>query len=143
MSHLLHNILHTSRQKLETVSPDTTIAECIDIIKKKDIGALVVMDNDDLLGILSERDIIRSAFHLGVNFDQMQAADVVFKAVSVLNEHDSVEKAMQVITETKRRHLLIKENGKYVAIISMGDLLFHLLDDDMRVIQHLEKYIAG
>jgi CBS domain-containing protein len=143
MPHLLHSILPTPRRKLEIVSPDTTVAECIEIMKTKDIGALVVMDNQDLLGIVGERDIIRNACHQDGNFNAIRAMDIVFKRVSVLSEHDSVEKAMQVITATKRRHILIKENHVYVAIISIGDLMFHLLDEDLRVIQHLEKYIVG
>jgi CBS domain-containing protein len=65
----------------------------------------------------------------------------VYKEVSILDVNDSVEKAMEVITLTKRRHVLINEEGKLVAIISIGDVLFSLIDDKSRLIEHLEAYI--
>ena len=62
--------------------------------------------------------------------------------VTILSPHDLVEKAMQAMTETKRSHVLIRENGNFVAILSIGDLLYYLLEESTRVIAHLEHYIT-
>lgn len=108
-----------------------------------DIGALVVMDNDNqLVGIVSERDIVRSCLHQCINLEKAKVSDVVHKDVTILSPNDVVEKAMQAMTSTKRRHVLIRdENNQFVAILSIGDLLYHLLADKYRVIEQLQNYI--
>lgn len=109
---------------------------------ENDIGALVVVDdNNQLMGIVSERDVLRSCYYKGLDIETATASDVVYTNVSILSPHDAVEKAMHTITETKRRHILIREEGELLAILSIGDLLNHLLEDRARVIEHLENYI--
>ncbi|HAU2046321.1 TPA: CBS domain-containing protein, partial [Legionella pneumophila] len=76
-----------------------------------------------------------------LSLETAKVSDVVYNNVTILSPHDSVEKAMQVITETKRRHVLIQEEGELLAILSIGDLLYHVLEDKLRVIEHLENYI--
>ncbi|HAU2083525.1 TPA: CBS domain-containing protein, partial [Legionella pneumophila] len=76
-----------------------------------------------------------------LSLETAKVSDVVYTNVTILSPHDSVEKAMQVITETKRRHVLIQEEGELLAIFSIGDLLYHVLEDKLRVIEHLENYI--
>lgn len=143
MSQLLFNLLPSLRGQVETVTPDFSIQNCINRMIEKDIGALVVMENDHVLGIVSERDIIRNVCQPGMDFQQLQAKDVMYENVAVLNEHDTVEKAMEVVITTRRRHILLCEGSQLKAIISIGDLLYYLLAEDGRVIAHLENYIAG
>lgn len=143
MAHLIYSVLPMPPRKIEYVRPDDSIKKCIDLMAELDIGALVVVDDDNnLIGIVSERDIVRSCLHKCINLETSKAADVVYTQVTILSPHDVVEKAMQAITQTKRRHILIQENGELLAILSIGDLLFHLLDDKARVIEHLENYIT-
>jgi CBS domain-containing protein len=107
------------------------------------IGALVVRDtNDKLIGIVSERDIVFSCLHKGMDIHTTKASDVVYSKVTILSPHDVVEKAMQAMTDTRRRHVLIYEGDKLIAILSIGDVLFHLLEDKTREIEHLANYIA-
>lgn len=142
MAHLIHSVLPKPARKIVCVKADDTIKRCIDIMAEKNIGALVVVDQSEkLVGIVSERDIIHSCLHKGLDISTAKASDIVFTDITFLTPHDKVETAMQAMTETKRRHILICEQGKFVAILSIGDLLFHLLDDKARVIEHLEQYI--
>lgn len=142
MAHLIHSILPVPPRKIAYIHPEDSVKKCIKLMVEKDIGALVVFDNDsNLIGIVSERDILRYYFHQGLNLETAKVLDVVYTDVSILSPHDSVEKAMQVITETKRRHVLIQEEGELLAILSIGDVLYHILEDKMRVIEHLENYI--
>lgn len=108
-----------------------------------DIGALVVMDNENqLVGIVSERDIVRSCLHKCIDLETAKVGDVVNKDVTILYSNDVVEKAMQAMTATKRRHVLVRdENDDLIAILSIGDVLYHLLEDKARVIEQLENYI--
>jgi CBS domain-containing protein len=142
MAHLIHSVLPVPPRKIVYIHPKDPLKDCIKIMVENDIGALVVVDdNNQLVGIVSERDVMRSCFNKGLDTEKATASDVVFTKVSILSPHDAVEKAMQTITETKRRHILIREDGELLAILSIGDLLYHLLEDRARVIEHLENYI--
>ncbi|MFI4962913.1 MAG: CBS domain-containing protein [Legionellales bacterium] len=142
MAHLIHSVLPMPRRNVVSIHPDDTVKKCINLMSEHNIGALVVVDNEkQLIGIVSERDIIQYCLHKGFNLNKAKASDIVYKEVTVLSPHDIVEKAMQAMIETKRRHVLIREHGELVAILSIGDLLFHLLEDKARVIEQLENYI--
>ncbi len=144
MAHLIFSVLPMPPRKIVTIHPDERLSKCIDLMADLDIGAVVVIDNKNKFhGIVSERDIVRSCLHQCVDLNAARVSDVVYTKVSILSPHDTVDKAMQVITQTKRRHILIRENDEFIAIVSIGDLLFHLLDDNARVIEHLENYISS
>lgn len=143
MAHLIYSVLPMPPRKIVTIHPDEHLTKCIDLMADLDIGAVVVLDNEHkLAGIVSERDIVRSCLHQCVDLNTARVSDVMYTKVSILSPHDTVDKAMQVITQTKRRHVLIRENDEFIAIVSIGDLLFYLLDDKARVIEHLENYIT-
>ncbi|WP_419420927.1 CBS domain-containing protein [Legionella sp. D16C41] len=141
MANLIYSILPKPRRPIAYIEPTFSVFDCVDLMVTKDIGALVVHDQTQLIGLVSERDIIRSCIHRGLDPNKATAADVVYKDISILDINDTVEKAMEVITMTKRRHVLINENNELVAIVSIGDILFSLIDDKSRLIEHLESYI--
>lgn len=141
MSNLLSNVLPEPRRKVVFVYPDVSIYQCCEIMVENDIGSLLVIDEYNLVGLVSERDLVRKCLCKRIDPHKATAGDIAFADVSILSFHDTVEKAMQVMTETKRRHILIKENEEIVSVISIGDLLFHILEDKSRVIEHLENYI--
>lgn len=141
MAHLIYSALSEPRRPIVYVSPETTVSQCIKLMIKENIGAVIVLERNNLIGMVTERDIVRSCLYRDLDPHKTTVADVAFSNISVLNLFDPIEKAMETITETKRRHVLIEENGKLVAILSIGDLLFHLLEDKIRVIEQLENYI--
>ncbi|KTC81450.1 CBS domain-containing protein [Legionella brunensis] len=142
MAHLIFSALPQPRRPISFIKSDVTVKECVKVMTDQDIGALVVRDDEkNLVGIVSERDVIRACLNRGLDPHTATAAQVAYAEVSVLDLFDPVEKAMEVITQTKRRHVLIEERGELVAILSIGDLLFHLLEDKTRVIEQLENYI--
>lgn len=141
MAHLIFSALPQPRRPIVYVEPDETVMKCVDMMTMLDIGALVVHDETKLLGMVTERDIVRSCLYRGLDPKEATAGDIAFPAVSVLNLFDPIEKAMEIITQTKRRHVLVAERGELVAILSIGDVMFHLLEDKTRVIEQLENYI--
>ncbi|WED41935.1 CBS domain-containing protein [Legionella cardiaca] len=141
MAHLIFSALPQPRRTIEFISPNVTVDECVKKMTDLDIGALVVRDEENIIGIVSERDVLRSCLYSGLDPHTTLASEIAYPAVSILNMFDPVEKAMEVITQTKRRHVLVTEQGELVAILSIGDLLFHLLEDKTRVIEQLENYI--
>lgn len=141
MAHLLYNILPIPRRPIVTIHPDITVAQCCQLMQSHNIGALVVTDDDNLIGLVSERDIVRQCLCQNMDIQTATAAEIAYANVSILEVHDTVETAMQVITETRRRHLLVRELGQIVGLVSIGDLLYYMLDEKTRMIQHLEDYI--
>ncbi|MCE0724314.1 MULTISPECIES: CBS domain-containing protein [Legionella] len=143
MADLIHNALPRPKREIIYIHPDDSVKKSIDMMTEYDVGALVVVDNDNqLVGIVSERDIVRSCLHKCINLETGKVSDVVYRDVTILSPNDVVEKAMQAMTATKRRHVLIRdENNEFVAILSIGDLLYHILEDKLHVIEQLENYI--
>ena len=141
MTQLIYSALPQPKRPIVYIHSKVSVSQCVDMMTKQNIGALVVRDNDELIGMLSERDIVRACVDPAFDLFKTTAGDIVFADVSVLNLNDPLELAMEVITKTKRRHVLVAEEGELVAILSIGDCLFHLLEDKTRVIEQLENYI--
>ncbi|CAM3036546.1 CBS domain-containing protein [Legionella worsleiensis] len=142
MAQLIYSILPMPPRKIVYIHPNESVKHCINLMVEQDIGAAVVIDEDkQLVGIVSERDIVRSCLHRCIDMNTGRVSDVVYTSPSILSPHDTVEKAMQVMSQTKRRHILIREDKEFLAILSIGDILVHLLEDKARVIEHLEHYI--
>lgn len=141
MANLIHSILPQPRRAIVYTHPDVSVARCVEIMIRGNIGALVVSDDDNILGIISERDIVRSLVYKELSPATTKASDVLHADVTVLQSSDTVEKAMEVITFTKRRHILVAENREIIAILSIGDVLYSLLEDKARMIEQLENYI--
>ena len=141
MSNLIDSILPKPLREIAYIHPDVSVAQCVEIMVSRNIGALVVTDDDNLLGIVSERDNVWGLLHHGEQIFTQPASAILWANVAVLKPTDTVETAMAIITETKRRHVLIAEQGKLIAIVSIGDVLNSLLDEKSRTIQQLENYI--
>lgn len=141
MAQLIYSALPSPRRPITFIEPAMSVVQCVEMMTSQDIGALVVRDGDSLLGIVTERDILRDCLNRGCDPVETSAKDIAYVNVRVLSVNDPIEKAMEVITQTKRRYVLVSEEDELIAILSIGDLLFHLLEDKSRVIEHLENYI--
>lgn len=141
MAQLIYSVLPNPRRSIVYITPRFSVFDCVKLMTDQDIGALVVHDGTKLLGMVSERDIVRSCLKKGLDPHKAKASDIAYTDVSILNINDPVEKAMETITRTKRRHILVEDKNELIALLSIGDLLFHLLEDKTRVIEHLENYI--
>jgi CBS domain-containing protein len=140
---LLLSLLSPMKRPIQIVSGNETLDVCIERMVKLDIGSLVVMEGEHLLGIMSERDIVRQCYRLGKAPNTLLAKDIAYQSVTMLDHTDSVEKAMTFITQTKRRHILVKDANHQLNLISIGDLLFHMLSEKNFEIEQLSRYIAA
>jgi CBS domain-containing protein len=141
MAQLIYSALPFPRRPIVSVHATISVAQCIHEMAKQNIGALVVQEDKEVLGVVSERDIVRACLDHDFDIHKTTAADVAYTDSAVLDLYDPVEKAMEVITMTKRRHLLVSEEGEIIAILSIGDVLFYLLEDKTKVIEQLVNYI--
>lgn len=140
MAHLISSIIN-HKKELMFVQSDVRIRQVVELMANNRIGAMLVKDEDLVLGVISERDIVYKVVHPGLSPDEVMAKEIVYSRVSILDKHEPIEKAMQVISDTKRRHVLIAEQGQIIDIISIGDLMKHILLEKSQTIEHLEHYI--
>ena len=130
--------------KLQTIVPDKTILDASRKLVQYNIGALPVCDSDGhLVGIITERDILRVTAANGGDGLQQKVAAVMSRQVLTCVADDDIESAMQVMTEKRVRHLPVMRDGRLVNIISIGDLVKTTLDESREEIRHLRDYVAG
>ena len=128
---------------LFSVTPETTVLEAVMLMAEKGIGALVVLEGEKMVGIISERDYVRrvalferSAF--GTTVGEIMTADVV-----TVSPKDGTQHCMQLMTNKRLRHLPVVEDGKLLGLLSIGDLVKNVIQDQESLIKQLEGYIRG
>jgi CBS domain-containing protein len=107
------------------------------------IGALVVMEQGKTLGLFTERDYARKVVLLGKNSKEVLVAEIMNKQPVILAPNDTIANAMQLMTDKIVRYILIVENEQLLAIVSIGDLVKYIIDQQDQTIQHLNKYISS
>ena len=118
------NILKIKGRVYKTVSPDETVREFAQHLKDERIGAMIVTkDGVDLDGIISERDIAFGLAKHGDKLPAMKVSELMTKVVLVCSPDDSIEEVMDFMTQRRIRHLPVKEDGKLIGMISMGDVV--------------------
>jgi CBS domain-containing protein len=125
------------------VSPDTSVFDAIQLMAEKNIGALLVMENDRLLGIISERDYTRKVVLHGKTSRQTTVREIMFSPVISVTPQHSVDECMRIMTDKRVRHLPILENQRVVGIVSIGDIVNWIISAQRARIDHLENYITG
>jgi len=125
------------------VSPETSVEEAAKTMSQKKIGALLVRRGDELLGILTERDILNKVVAQGRRAADTTVAAVMVKEVVVIDQHRTVREAMQVVTEKKLRHLPVVKDGQLVGMLSGGDLTRSVVAAQEGHIDNLYDYIKG
>src|ERR1700746_2083310 len=133
-------------QKVSTVwsiAPTAMIFDAIALMADKNIGALPVVQNDKLLGIISERDYTRKVILQGRSSKETQVSEIMSTNLVVIHPNESLTGCMRVMTDKRIRHLPVLEDGKLVGILSIGDALKWVISAQTATIEHLEQYISG
>lgn len=140
---LVQQLLDSKGRYVTSISPDASVLDAIKLMADKAIGSLVVMDGDKLLGIVTERDYARKVIIKGRASDKTPVSDIMTTGVLTTSPDATANSCMEVMTVKKCRHLPVVENGKVVAMISIGDLVQAIIADQQEEIQQLESYIAS
>ena len=137
-------ILDTKGYDFFSINPDATVFEALGIMADKNIGALMVIDNDGkLIGMFSERDYARKIILHGVKSKEASIEDYMSTELHTVNPETSVLGCMAVMTDKKVRHVPVLDHNKLVGIISIGDVVNTIIEDQKATIQDLEKYITA
>lgn len=137
------SILHGKPHRLISVAPDDTLQQAAEVLTRERIGALLVLKpNGDIAGIISERDIIRAVGVKGADVLSRPVAELMTKEVTCCTPDDTVDEAMALMTERRFRHLPVRQGGKVVAMISIGDVVKMKVEEAEAESQAMREYIA-
>ena len=136
-------ILNHKSDEVFSIAPDAMVFEAIEMMDKKNVGALLVMQQGRLIGIISERDYTRKVFLRGKRSRETKVAEIMSANPTVTHPREPVEKCLRLMTDKHIRHLPVLEDDKVVGVISIGDLVKHVISCQSAAIAHLEHYIHG
>jgi len=120
-----------------------SVLEAIGMMSEANVGAMVIKDGDEPSGIFTERDYLRKIALKGRSSSNTCLRDVMSSPLITISPSDSSEKGMETMTERRCRHLVVMEGGKMTGIVSLGDLVKHLLQEKEAEVEKLAQYIAG
>lgn len=126
-----------------TIAPTATVFDAVKLMAEKGIGALLVMEDDKVAGIVTERDYARKIALTGRSSKETPVRDIMTSSVMYVSPDQSNEECMALMTENRLRHLPVMDNGKLVGLISIGDLVKDIISEQKFIIEQLEHYIRG
>ena len=139
----VRQLLDTKSPEIHSIGPDVPVIDAIRLMAERRIGALLVMDGARLVGMLSERDYARKIVLQGRSSkDTPVPENMTAEVVSVSPQHNT-DQCMQLVTDSRIRHLPVVENGQVIGLISIGDLVKAVIESQQQELDHLQRYIAS
>ena len=142
MAETIAGILKNKAGAIWSLSPDATVYAAIAMMAEKAVGALLVMREGTLVGIISERDYARKVILQGRSSKDTLVQEIMTSSVITVTPEHSVDESMRIITQHRIRHLPVLEHDKLVGIVSIGDLVKAIISDQAQTIDHLHTYIG-
>jgi CBS domain-containing protein len=139
----VRNILHNKGNVIFSVEPTEMVYRAIELMCEKNIGGLLIVENGKLVGIFTERDYARKLILKGKSSKDTQIRDLMTSNLVTVSPDTSIDDCMRVMTGRKIRHLPVLDKGELVGIISIGDVVHFVIEEQKSIIEHLEHYITG
>ena len=143
MRTVAHILNEKKDQTTYTISAQATVLEAITLMASKEIGALVVTENDKVIGIMSERDYARKVTLMERSSSDTIIAEIMTSKVLTVHSKNTIEQCLTLMTERHLRHLPVVENDKLIGLVSIGDLVKGIIQQQQELIDQLQSYIAG
>lgn len=140
---LVQHLLDAKSGDLISITPDASVLDAIRLMADREVGSLLVMTGDELKGIVTERDYARKVIIKGRSSESTQVGEIMTEKVFTASPENTVNHCMNAMTDKKIRHLPVTSDGKVVGMISIGDLVQAIIEDQKEEIEHLEHYISG
>ncbi|HEY3305457.1 MAG TPA: CBS domain-containing protein [Candidatus Binatia bacterium] len=137
------DILALKGQSVWSIAPDSSVYNAMKLMAEKGIGALMVIDGEKLVGILSERDYARKVILQGRASRTTQVREIMTSHVLYAQPEQNIEECMALMTDKRVRHLPVYEEGRLVGVISIGDLVKSIITEQKFIIEQLERYISS
>ena len=135
-------ILDTKGDQVWSITPDQSVFDALKLMGEKEIGALAVMEGDKLVGIISERDYARKVILKGRTSRDTLIKEIMTAQVIAIHLAQTVEECMELMTEKRIRHLPVVEQDRLIGMVSIGDLVKSIIDEQQFMIEQLETYIT-
>lgn len=139
----INYLLALKGKNVWSIDPDAPVLEAVRLMAERSIGALPVMDSGELIGIISERDYARKVVLKGRSSADTPVRDIMTAPVVTVATDEAVHNCMEIMTQKRIRHLPVMEKGRVVGIISIGDLVKAVIEEQQQTIDQLERYIAS
>ncbi len=137
------NILEAKGNATFTITPGTSVYHALELMVEKNVSALLVMENDELAGIFTERDYARKVVLKGKSSKETPIGEIMTKELITVSPDSTIDECMQLMTGKYIRHLPVVNNNKLAGIISIGDVVRCIIQEQKSIIGHMEQYIAG
>jgi CBS domain-containing protein len=136
-------ILSQKGREIFCVPPEASVFDAVSLLADKNVGALLVMDGERLVGMMSERDYTRKVMIRGKRSRETTVAEIMSTDLKVVNPREAVADCLRLMTDKRIRHLPVLDGDKVVGVISIGDLVKWVISCQSAAIEHLESYIQG
>ncbi len=136
-------LLDKKGRTIWSTAPTTSVFAALQQMAEHNVGALIVMNGKALVGIFSERDYARKVVLMGKSSRELKVSDIMSTQVITVTPGQSIEECMQLMTDRRIRHLPVFEEGSVVGLVSIGDIVRSIIEDQRSTIHNLEDYITG
>jgi CBS domain-containing protein len=140
---IVRQVLDEKGYTVHTISPEAPVFEALQKMADENVGALVVVEDGELVGVLSERDYARKVILQGKSSKQTPVRDIMSRRVVCVSSQQRMDACMSLMTENRVRHLPVLENEQLAGVISIGDVVKAIIEDQQFTIEQLEHYIKG
>jgi CBS domain-containing protein len=139
----VEQLLQVKGGDIWSISPQETAYRALQIMAEKNVGALLVMEDEKLVGIFSERDYARKVILKDKSSKNTSVSELMTREVVYINADATLEKSMAMMTAKRIRHLPVLKNNRLIGVVTLGDVVRQLISDQQFAIRELEKYITG
>ena len=140
---MVSDILKSKGHEVWAVKPDDTVFDSLRLMAEKEIGALLVMDQERLVGIVTERDYARKVILEGKSSKDSSVTEVMTKRVLCVEPERTIDECMALMTDKRARHLPVVKQKQVIGVVSIGDLVAAMIDEQQVLIDQLQHYISG
>lgn len=139
----VENLLQKKGTIVHSISPDSSVYNALELLQSKNLGALVVVQNEILIGIFTERDYARKVVLKGRSSKDTLIRDIMTDRPIYVSPENTIDDCMEIMTDKHIRHLPVMRNGSLLGVISIGDLVKFVIDEKNFIIKNLQDYIVS
>ncbi len=141
--HTVNQLLAQKSGDVLSVKPNDTVLQAIRLMAERSVGALLVMQDDEVVGVVSERDYARKVILKGRASHDTPVSEIMSAPVITVGPGDTVHRCMQLMTDKRIRHLPVVQDAQVIGVLSIGDLVKAITEEQREEIEQLQRYIAG